>query len=77
MMERALKERWPIKPEYRDAIIKRLMRIIADPESKPREVASASRALLAAEQQNQNVSFANGEPVTEWDLLRMRSQTEN
>lgn len=52
-MERALRERWPIKQEYREAIIKRLIRIIADPASSAREVASASRALLAAEAQNQ------------------------
>jgi hypothetical protein len=53
LMERALRERWPIKQEYREAIIKRLIRIIADPASSAREVASASRALLAAEAQNQ------------------------
>lgn len=53
MLTRALEQRWPIKPEYREAIIKRLLRVIADPQSSPREVASASKALLAAEKQNQ------------------------
>lgn len=50
---RALTQRWPIKTEYRDAIVKRLMRVIADPNSSPREVTAASKALLAAEAQNQ------------------------
>ena len=50
---RALTQRWPIKTEYRDAIVKRLMRVIADPHSSPREVTAASKALMAAEAQNQ------------------------
>ena len=45
--------RWPIKPEYREAMVKRLVRIIADPSSSTKEVTDASRALLAAERQNQ------------------------
>ncbi len=45
--------RWPIKPEYREAMVKRLVRIIADPSSTTKEVTDASRALLAAERQNQ------------------------
>jgi hypothetical protein len=53
MMERALAQRWPIKPEYRELIVKRMLRIIADPKSSPREVTSATKALLAAESQNQ------------------------
>jgi hypothetical protein len=53
MMERALTQRWPIKPEYRELIVKRMLRIIADPKSSPREVTSATKALLAAESQNQ------------------------
>lgn len=54
MMARALTQRWPIKPEYREAIIKRLLRVIADPQSSPREVTSAARALMSAESQNQS-----------------------
>ena len=53
MIQKAMEQRWPIKPEYREALVKRLVRIIADPQSKPREVASAAKALLAAEVQNQ------------------------
>lgn len=53
MMVRALVQRWPIKHEYREAIIKRLVRIVADPNSSPREVTAAAKGLLAAEAQNQ------------------------
>ena len=51
--ETALRNRWEIEPEYKRAMITRLMRIIADPSSSNREVTSASRALIAAEAQNQ------------------------
>ena len=53
MIARALTQRWEIKPEYRDALIRRLIKIIADPSSSPREVTAASKALIAAEAQNQ------------------------
>lgn len=53
MIARAVVERWPIKKEYRDAIVKRLMQIVADPSSSPREATAAAKALMAAERQNQ------------------------
>jgi len=53
MMARALEQRWPINENARKAIVSRLLRIIADPQSSPREVTAASKALLAAESQNQ------------------------
>jgi hypothetical protein len=53
MAQKALEQRWPIKPEYREALVRRLVRIIADPNSSAREVTSASKALIAAESQNQ------------------------
>lgn len=53
-MARALTQRWPIKPEYREAIVRRLLRVIADPQSSPREVTAAARALMSAESQNQS-----------------------
>lgn len=52
MIAKALTQRWPINPEYREALVKRLVRVIADPSSSAREVTAASKALLAAEQQN-------------------------
>jgi hypothetical protein len=53
MMARALTQRWPLSPEYRTIIVKQLMKVIADPQSSPREKTSAAKALMAAEQQNQ------------------------
>src|SRR6056297_1540160 len=53
MIAKALTQRWEIKPEYRDALIRRLIKIIADPSSSPREVTAASKALISAEAQNQ------------------------
>ena len=49
MAQKALEQRWPIKPEYREALVRRLVRIIADPNSSAREVTSASKALIAAD----------------------------
>ena len=54
MVERAAKQRWNIKEEFKDALIKQLMFVIADPASSKREKVSASRALIAAEAQNQS-----------------------
>lgn len=48
-----MNSRWPVKEEYRDAIIKRLIRIVADPSSSNREVTAATRVLVSAEAQNQ------------------------
>ena len=53
MMAKAIEQRWPIKPEYREAIIRKLIQVVANPQSKPREITAAARALLAAEAQNQ------------------------
>ena len=52
MAQKALEQRWPIKQEYREALVKRLVRIIADPNSSAREVTSASKALIAADSVN-------------------------
>lgn len=53
MMQKALEQRWPVREEFRAGMITRLMRIIADPKSTAREVTAASKALIAAEGQNQ------------------------
>jgi hypothetical protein len=54
MMVKAVEQRWPMSPEYREAVIRRLIRIVADPKSSNREATAAARALMAAEQQNQS-----------------------
>jgi hypothetical protein len=53
LTEQAFRQRWEIKPEYKEAIIRRLMAIVASPESSNREVTAASKALMAAERHNQ------------------------
>jgi histone acetyltransferase (RNA polymerase elongator complex component) len=53
MIQKAFVQRWPIPPEYREHLVRRLIQIIANPNSKPREVTAAAKALLAAESQNQ------------------------
>jgi len=54
MIQKAMEQRWDIKPEYKSALVRRLVAIIANPDSTAREVTSASRALIAAEAQNQS-----------------------
>ena len=51
-MERALRERWPIKDEYRERIIASLLLIVVDKSASPRERTSAAKALLAADKIN-------------------------
>lgn len=58
-----MNQRWPIKDQYRDAMIRRVVGIIADPNSTKREVATASRVLLAAEAQNQTDERAEDDTI--------------
>lgn len=53
LVEQAMRQRWPMPDEYREATLKQLIRIVADPTSKKREVIGAAKALMAAEAQNQ------------------------
>ena len=52
MYQQAAEDRWPIKTEQREAIVMRLLRIIAHPESKDRAVIAASRTLAAMDAVN-------------------------
>lgn len=61
LLAKALMQRWPIKPEYRAAIVQKLMKVLADPESSPREVTAAAKALMAAEKQNQEDEIAHAQ----------------
>jgi len=62
--------RWPIKPEYREAMVLRLSEIIVNPNSTTKEVTDASRALLAAEKQNQADEADNQDDFTT-ELVRL------
>ncbi len=52
LWERALRERWPIKPEYREKIMFSLLAIVADKNASPRERTAAAKALMAADSLN-------------------------
>ena len=52
LVERALRERWPIPKAIRKPLIERLAEIVADTASSPREVISAARAILSASKLN-------------------------
>lgn len=52
MLERAVREKWPIPDAVREAIIKRQAKIAIDVNSSPREATSAARALISAASHN-------------------------
>ena len=53
MLQRAIKQRWPIPEKYKQAVIDRQVRIAISEESNAREATAAARVLVAAEAQNQ------------------------
>jgi hypothetical protein len=57
LLERALRERWPIPDQFREPIINRQIRIAMDPASSPREATSAARCLVSMEQQNADIAL--------------------
>ena len=54
MQLNAIRQRWPISGKMREAIVERLLRIIADKESSKREQLIAIKTLMTAEAQNQS-----------------------
>ncbi len=52
LVERALRERWPIPGRIRKPLIERLYEIVEDTGSSPREVTSAAKAILSASELN-------------------------
>ena len=52
LVERALRERWPIPKALRGPLIDRLAGIVTDPETSPREATAAARAILSASKIN-------------------------
>jgi len=53
LMARVLQQRWPTQASYRERCILRMMQILEDANSSPREKVMAFKAILAAEAQNQ------------------------
>ena len=52
LVERAIRERWPIRQAIRGPLIDRLYEIVKDTGSSPREVTSAAKAILSASKLN-------------------------
>jgi hypothetical protein len=52
LVERALRESWPVPQALRRPVIERLGKIAQDPGASPREAVAAARALLAASRIN-------------------------
>lgn len=53
-MARAIMQRWPMTENVRKAVIAKLVGVLTDPASSKREIISAAKALMSAEQQNQS-----------------------
>jgi hypothetical protein len=58
LVERALRERWPIPKALRKPLIERLNEIVQDTGSTPREVTSAAKAILSASKLNLEIITA-------------------
>jgi hypothetical protein len=52
LMERALRESWPIPDDLRPSLVRRLAYIMTSDNSSPREITSAAKALLSASKCN-------------------------
>jgi hypothetical protein len=52
LVRRASREHWPITTGLRALVVNRLAEIVADPESGPRQLTAACRAILAASRIN-------------------------
>lgn len=52
LVERAVRERWPIPKALRGPLIERLAGIVQDPGASPREATAAARAILSASKIN-------------------------
>jgi hypothetical protein len=57
MLERALREQWPIPDEYREPIVKRQVKIAIDPDSSSREATSAARCIVSMQSQNNEIAL--------------------
>ncbi len=63
LLERALRERWPIPEKYHLPIIERQIRIAIDPAASPREATSAARCIVSMESQNIEVALKSVDKV--------------
>ena len=57
LIERAVREQWPIDAEYREAIVRRQVKVAIDPDVSSREATAAARCIVAMVGQNQAADF--------------------
>jgi len=70
LVERALRERWPIPKALRGPLIDRLAGIVQDPDTSPREATSAAKAILTASRLNLEVITKAIDADKHEDVLR-------
>ena len=58
LIGRAVRERWPIAPNFRAEIVARLMTILSDSEASERDVVSAARVLASIDKMNLDLDNA-------------------
>lgn len=58
LVGRAVRERWPMSPEFRVQIIAKLMDIVIDPEATDRDIIAASRVLASIDKMNVDLENA-------------------
>jgi hypothetical protein len=76
LIERALRERWPIPKSIRKPLIERLNEIVQDTESSPREVTSAAKAILSASKLNLETITATIKAQEHEELVARLSELE-
>src|SRR3954454_24852638 len=76
LVERALRERWPIPKALRGPLIDRLARIVQDPEASPREATSAAKAILTASRLNLETITATIKAQEHEELVRRLEEIE-
>ena len=74
LLERAVRERWPIDHSYLEAVAKRQVKIAVDPESSNRESTSAARCIVSMVGQNQVDEIRRG--YTEEPMEPVRVEDE-
>jgi hypothetical protein len=76
LVERALRERWPIPKAIRKPLIERLNEVVQDTCSTPREVVSAAKAILYASKLNLETLTATMKAQEHEELLDRVAELE-
>src|SRR5688572_3876544 len=76
LVERALRERWPIPRRLRKPLIGRLYEVVEATGSSPREVVSAAKAILSASKLNRETITASIRAREHEEVLRRVEELE-